>query len=152
MDLYVKNSPTPPASLQEQTNVNVFWYVFGNEIEGSTVKALSSANNTGPGATTLTKLSSTGTYYIYAQVNTDDGSASYPVPEWPTTNNIIGPLVITVTDSVAPAPTVVDITPPSAEQQAGVELTITGSNFQNGAQMWLFNSALPSSSTRRAPE
>ncbi|GEM_PF-3742457 len=140
VDLYVKNSPTPPASPQETSNTNVYWYVFGNEIEGGTVKDLSSASGTGPGAATLTKLSGAGTYYVYAQVNTDDGSALYPVPEWPTTNNIIGPLVITVTNEVAPAPTVASVTPATSEPKEGVELTVAGSNFQSGAQVWLYHS------------
>lgn len=137
VDLYVKTSPLPPASQQETSNQNVYWYVFGNEISGGTVKDLSSGNDVGPGASTLTSLTTPGTYYIYAQVNTDDGSANYPIPEWPTTNNIIGPLVITVTNSVASSPNVTGVTPAQATQGEGRTLTVSGSNFRSGAQVWL---------------
>ncbi len=136
VDLYVMDSPTPPAGQSVLSNKNVFWYVYGHEISGGTVKALSSAENLGPGATPLTQLSA-GTYYVYAQVNTDDGSANYPIPEWPTTNNVIGPLVITVTNSVAPSPNVTSVTPSEATQGQGRTLTISGSNFQSGARVWL---------------
>ncbi len=137
VDLYVMDSPTPPAGQSVLSNKNVFWYVYGHEISGGTVKALSSAENlVGSGATPLTQLSA-GTYYVYAQVNTDDGSANYPIPEWPTTNNVIGPLVITVTESVGPAPVIEGVTPSQAPQGQDVTLTVSGSNFQSGARVWL---------------
>ncbi|WP_082381974.1 DUF7507 domain-containing protein [Ardenticatena maritima] len=135
-DLYVFPQPTPPDRMA-LSNVDTYWYVNGASLQNGSVK-LSSDTTTGG---SLTSFTTSGTYYIYAQVNTDDGdgdpSDGWPLPEWPETNNIVGPLVITVTDAIAPSPEVISVSPARVPAQDGQSITISGNNFADGATVWV---------------
>ena len=136
-DLYVRSQPNPPSRM-ELSDVGTYWYVNGASLQQNGRVTLSSDASMG---TPYTSFATPGTYYVYAQVNTDDGDGGtgngWPIPEWPETNNLIGPLVITVTDAIAPSPEVVSVSPVRVMPQDDQNITISGANFATGASVWI---------------
>lgn len=144
VDLYVyEGAPTPPASAGELSNVNTYWFVRNSAVMDGKIHTLTSDGDgvTGPGASAYPSGSlAAGTYYAYAQVNTDDDDPSddWPVEEWPRANNIVGPYVFTVTNALeSAAPTIDSVTPDASPAADGLHVTVSGANFQEGARVYI---------------
>lgn len=139
IDLYITETASPPSGPGALSNVDTYWYVTDGDIADGTVVRLKSRNGDHlTGEPYPDSQLSVGTYYAYAQANTDDGTPLFPVEEWPRANNIIGPLVFTVTNTVTnPPPHITSVSPNPDKTEFNTSLDISGSNFRSGATVWL---------------
>lgn len=140
VDLYVKDQPVPPADAFDLSGIPTYWYVSKSSIADGAVVRLESDDVSAGASVYPHQQLDVGTYYAYGQANTDDADPSdvFPVDEWPGANNIVGPLVFTVTEALnSPPPQITGVTPNPAETDRTMSLTINGSSFQAGAAVWL---------------